>query len=91
MQAGKAVRTVVAVLGTGGLGGHQPSTYFTGKAVVTRVRFIISLLFLDSFLFAIHKLLRKVCFFTSFREVYNQRCTPYTGGLMPAAFNAGWH
>ena len=55
MKAAQAVWTMVAVVTASACRHNKPAAYFTGKAVMTRVGFIITFLILFSFVFSVHE------------------------------------
>ena len=54
VQAGKAVGAVVAMLGAGRVGGHQPPAHLAGKAVVAGVIFVVALFKGLAFILSVH-------------------------------------
>ncbi len=70
MKAGKAVRTMVAVSTSGTFRRYKPCAYLTGKAVIARIRFIISLFKFSSFIFSVQVI-----------SSCNSDISEFTGGL----------
>ena len=64
MTAAKAVRTMVSVTASGVFRNAKPAAYFAGEAVRARMRFVITLLILFSFVFTIH------CFVPRLKSIY---------------------